>query len=396
MNTTPSSRSAALDNLRSFITLLVITHHAVLAYFPYAPEPGAFDVWLVWGGFPIIDAARGKGLDLLVLWNDSFFMALMFLLSGLFVGPSLARKGAGRFVRDRLLRLGLPFVVGAAVLAPLAYYPAYLQRAAATEAESFWAAWLALGRWPAGPVWFLWVLLVFGVLAALVQRFAPRALERLGALGVWCRERPLRGFGVLLGLGVASYLPLTWVYDPAHWLSWGPFFVQSSRMGFYLAYFVFGIALGQRGGLGRDLAAADGRLARQWGWWQGGLWLAFGLFVTALIFSLLRLEKGEPSVFWNNAAAVLMTVSCATTSYCLLSYFAKKRSGANRWWTSLSRNAFGMYVIHYAVVTWLQYCLLEVVWPGLLKALVVTVSAIAVSWILAAGLRRLPGVGRIL
>ena len=34
-------------------------------------------------------------------WNDSFFMAMMFLLAGLFVPPALARKGAGRFVRDR-------------------------------------------------------------------------------------------------------------------------------------------------------------------------------------------------------------------------------------------------------------------------------------------------------
>src|SRR5215467_13007348 len=45
------------------------------------------------------------------MFNDTFFMALMFLLSGLFVWPSLERKGSARFLRDRTLRLGVPFAV---------------------------------------------------------------------------------------------------------------------------------------------------------------------------------------------------------------------------------------------------------------------------------------------
>ncbi len=53
-------------------------------------------------------------------------MSLMFFVSGLFSWSSLRRKGASRFVRDRLLRLGIPFVFAAAIVAPLAYYPSYL------------------------------------------------------------------------------------------------------------------------------------------------------------------------------------------------------------------------------------------------------------------------------
>ena len=37
-------------------------------------------------------------------------MTLMFFISGLFVWGSLQQKGAERFLRDRLLRLGVPFV----------------------------------------------------------------------------------------------------------------------------------------------------------------------------------------------------------------------------------------------------------------------------------------------
>ena len=54
-------------------------------------------------------------------------MALMFLLSGLFVWPSLERKGGARFLRDRVLRLGVPFAVAAGILMPLAYYAANWQ-----------------------------------------------------------------------------------------------------------------------------------------------------------------------------------------------------------------------------------------------------------------------------
>ena len=59
-------------------------------------------------------------------FNDVFFMSLMFFLSGLFVCTASSARESATFLRDRLLRLGLPFVVAAAVVAPLAYYPTYL------------------------------------------------------------------------------------------------------------------------------------------------------------------------------------------------------------------------------------------------------------------------------
>src|SRR5262245_41391838 len=113
--------SIALGYLRAFIILLVLAHHAVLAYHPYAPPPSPqFNAPpFMWAVFPIVDSQRCRGIDLFVGFNDTFFMSLMFFLSGVFVWPSLSRKGAGRFLKDRLLRLGLPFLVSAAVLAPL-------------------------------------------------------------------------------------------------------------------------------------------------------------------------------------------------------------------------------------------------------------------------------------
>ncbi len=391
-----SPRNAALDSLRSFITLLVVAHHAVLAYFPYAPPLGAFDGNEIWGAFPIIDAAKGKGLDILVLWNDTFFMALMFLLSGLFVGPSLTRKRAGGFVRDRLVRLGLPFVWAAFVLAPLAYYPAYLQRADETVASDWWEAWSTLPNWPAGPAWFLWVLIVFGCATALLYRCSPGFLERFGVLAERLRERPMRSAGVLMGLAVLAYVPLTRFYDPMHWSSWGPFFIQTSRVLLYALYFSFGVGLGWRGGLGTTLAAPDGKLARKWIGWQVTAGLVFTLFVVVMVMMLIRVGRGESVAFLGVLTPALFAVTGVATSFMLLSYFARRRSVSSRFWSSLSRNAFAMYLIHYGVVSWSQYGLLSVNLSGWAKAIIVTTVAILVSWVLAAGLRRIPALDRIL
>src|SRR5688572_20698676 len=157
-NHVPGSRPAdgrglLVDHLRAFLTLLVVAHHAVLAYHAYAPRPGGD--WaappMLWRAFPVVDDARWPGIDVLVTLNDTFFMMLMFFVGGLYVARSVARRGVAGYVRERVLRLGVPFLASAAVLAPLAYYPAYLQHGGAPGFGSYLSAYAMLDVWPAGP-----------------------------------------------------------------------------------------------------------------------------------------------------------------------------------------------------------------------------------------------------
>jgi peptidoglycan/LPS O-acetylase OafA/YrhL len=142
-----ASRDAALDTLRAFVIVLVVAHHSLLAYALISPNVSLRSPAHPWlAGIPIVDSHRLAVFDLFALFNDTFFMALMFLLSGLFVGPSLARKGTGSFLRERALRLGAPFVV-MALLAPLAYYPAYRATAADPARSHFGANGC---RWESG------------------------------------------------------------------------------------------------------------------------------------------------------------------------------------------------------------------------------------------------------
>src|SRR5207237_1986724 len=142
--------SLSIDNLRSVVVLLVLAFHSVLAYLSFLPAaPFAFDSPpFLWRSFPIVDTVRWFGFDLFCAWLDVFLMSFFFLLSGLFVWPSLERKGARTFLADRLLRIGLPFAVVVLLLMPAAHYPSYLQTAAAPGVGAFWRHWLALPLCP--------------------------------------------------------------------------------------------------------------------------------------------------------------------------------------------------------------------------------------------------------
>lgn len=122
MSSTAFSYNVSLGYLRACITLLVVAHHAARAYHPLAPAPPTSLIAepRIWQAFPVVHSQRSVILSLFTGFNDIFFMALMFFISGRFVWDSLQHKGAERFLRDRLLRLGVPFVAAAALVAPLA------------------------------------------------------------------------------------------------------------------------------------------------------------------------------------------------------------------------------------------------------------------------------------
>ena len=118
--------NVAIGYLRGFLVILVLAHHSAVAYFWGVPTSRAplLKVPMFWRAFPIVDPhAHSALLTLFISFNDTFFMSLMFFVSGLFVWPSLVRKGNTPFLRNRFKRLGIPILFAAAIVAPLAYYP---------------------------------------------------------------------------------------------------------------------------------------------------------------------------------------------------------------------------------------------------------------------------------
>src|SRR5262249_31936059 len=150
--------SLALNNLRTFAVMLVLAVHASAAYLGSSPTaPFRFDdPPFRWRALPIIDSDRWFGFDVFCAHLDTYLIALLFFVSGLFVWPGLARKDAWNFVRDRLIRIGIPFALAVGLLMPAAYYPVYRVTAVDPGLSAYWQHWLALPLWPSGPPWFLW------------------------------------------------------------------------------------------------------------------------------------------------------------------------------------------------------------------------------------------------
>ena len=386
-------RNPALSYLRAFITVLVLAHHAVLAYHPFAPMPprSLMAQPRMWGAFPVVDVQRWSPFSLLVSFNDTFFMALMFFLSGLFVWQSLQRKGSGSFLRDRVLRLGVPFLVAVILLAPLAYYPSYLQTGATAGIAGFWQQWHSLGAWPVGPAWFLWLLLAFDAVAALSMALVPRWFEGLQSKVFKASPRPFVFFSGLVLASAVAYIPMEFAFGAIQWTGFGPFFFQTSRMLHYGVYFLAGIAVGSHG-VQRGLLAAGGTIARQWIRWSVASLVSF-VATVALFIATLSIHTAPR--LWESFGDLAFVVCCAATCCAFLALFTRFAAKQSAVFDSLSANAYGMYLIHYAIVSWLQYELLGAHLSAWTKGLIVFLGTVALSWTITSIVRRIPSVARV-
>jgi hypothetical protein len=392
-----SEINVPIGYLRGFVTVLVVLHHSLLAYHPFAAPPNATLVAepRLWPAFPVVDAQRSMLSALLVGFNETFFMSLMFLLSGLFVWRSIQRKGSKAFLRGRALRLGVPFAIASLLLAPLAYYPAYLQTSARATSAGFWAQWTSLGQWYSGPVWFVWVLLAFDALAAGLVAYAPRAVDAWRGFWVRTGYNGFRFFATLFACSLALYLPLAVAFGSMSWWAVGPFTVQTSRIFHYALYFFVGAALGAFG-IERSIVREDGPLARRWVVWPIVAFVAFAIASAIAIGAATSITAGKGSIAgWEAIGAVGFTLSCAASSCAMLALFLRFARRAHALGDSLRDNAYGIYLVHYGFVSWLQYSILSSSLSALPKAAIVTLGALALSWGTSAALRSIPSVRRI-
>lgn len=389
----PVPASYPLGYLRAFVTLLVLAHHAILAYHPLAPTPtpSLRTEPRAWWGFPVVDPQHSVAGALFVGWTSAFFMSLMFFLSGLFVSGSLGRKGLGPYLRDRLRRLGLPFLFGGAVIAPLSYYPAYLATDATDGVAGFVREWLALGNWPTGPAWFLLVLLVFDALAAGAAELWPGWDGRLADRASGLLGRPTVCFGLLVAAAAAIYLPFMLTFGPVHWTRFGPVMFQTSRVPHYALYFAVGLVTGARG-VAHGLLAQDGPLARRW-----PRWVLFGAVVYLVaVVAIVAAKSDEGNRAWQAARGLGFVMSSAASSFALLAVFLRFFRRRNALGEGLRDNAYGMFLFHYPVCTWLQYALIDVRLPAVAKAALVFSGSLAASYAGSAAVRRVDAVRRVL
>jgi hypothetical protein len=380
------ARNAALDRGRTFITMLVLIHHSVIAYTYFGHT----------------DRDAFLGFDCVVMFNDSFFMAAMFFLSGLFVWPSLQRKGTGWFLRDRCWRLGLPFVVCALLIMPLAYYAVSLRYHPEIGLAAFWWNTITVGPWPSGPAWFVWVLLALDVVAAVVYLAAPGLVDALGRLSLASFTKPGLFFWVLLIGSIVVYVPAVLYFGASRWFAAGPVAVQASRILLYLLYFFAGVGIGAVP-FDRGLLAADGGLARRWPVWLAATITTYGS-ILALIYvkhSVLPDVNYQPP-WWEAAYALAFVSYSAAQTFNILALFLRFSNDGSSIFDPFRDSAYGIYLIHYLPVLWLQYFLYDFSFgpvmqmSAIIKAVIVFVLTLAISWAATTALRKIPGATQVL
>ncbi len=383
-----SGRKAEFDYLRAFVIILVLFHHAALAYTMFA----FFDFENpIASSNPVVNEQRWIGFDLIIALNETFLMPLLFFISGIFVWQSLTRKGAWKYFGDRLKRLGLPFVIGVLFLIPLAYYPAQLEVGLINEKDTsygvFWLGMVRSGFGTAGPLWFLWLLLVFNCLSTLLYRVAP-------LLGGFVRGRlniilgrPVAFFVVLLGISIIVYLPIAIIFGSLTWIGIGPFKAQAGRILLYLVYFFSGTAVGAIG-IERSVFKTNGALAKRWwGWVAVGL-MSFVVFIIMVVV-VSPMERTIVSEF-------AFVVCCCAIVSGMTGFFLRFAKRRIRIFDSLSENSYGIYIVHWVFVTWLQYLLLGSGLAPVVKGIVVFVGTLILSWVLVATIRRIPAVAKVI
>ena len=383
---TASARIAALDRARTFVTLLVLLHHSVLNY-----------TWFGHG-----DPKRWLGFDLVVLFNDSFFMAFMFFISGLFVHESMVRKGSAQFLRDRAWRLGIPYLVSVFVLIPIAYYPTFLRyHLPGTTDFSFLHYWwrtIAVGPWPSGPAWFLWVLLALDAIAVVVRSVAPQVIETLGQLIVKLRNRPMTAFAAFLALSILTYLPMHVAFGDISWLELGrfPLPIQTSRILLYAAYFFAGVGVGAVN-LRTGLLAENGELARRWPIWFGFAFVFYAAILVAVYAHHNWVANFDsPPLIWKVAYGLAFACYSAAMPFTLTAIFVSFANSRWRLLDAVQPSAYGIYLLHYIFIIWLQYALYDEPFPAFVKFAIVFAGTLSMSWAVTLMLRKIPLVARMI
>jgi len=381
---TAAGREVYLDNLKVVLITTIIVIHAVLGY------AGLVQVWTY---SPLREVTLSPVTEFLVFIVAApfgfFLIGLLFLVAGLFTAPSLERKGVGGYTRDRLLRLGVPYLVYVLAVQPTVTY--LLEHPLGDAPGSYWQEYLAeegSHRLDSGPLWFVGTLLVFSlgyagwVLAShrwgQQQRTCP--LVTVSGLAVLAAVVGTVSFGVRV---VAPYGSEAGRLDLNYW-EWPG----------CLAAFCLGIvAAGQ--GWRREVPKRVGQRSRT------TTLVAVGLMFTVLLVAGARdvVETelmGGPHLL-ALAFSLVEAVLVVFGPVWLLAVAQRRLRRHLPWGAWLGRSAFGAFVLQTPVLIGLALALRPVDLPAEIKALVVAAAGMALSYGLAHLLiTRVPGAARIL
>lgn len=386
--TRTTSRLFYIDHLRVALSILVVLHHVAIVYGAVLPMFYYLEPPFTAPG--VIDLLAYTALLVFSLLNQGWFMGAFFLLAGYFLPGSVDRKGVGAFLKDRLVRLGIPLVVFYFVLNPLSWLGLWLMPRALTgiTAPPSWGAYARfIGL---GPLWFVAMLLVFSFGYAVWRMLA-------GDRDAASETRPSRpsylGIGLfVLALAAASFL-VRMVIPLGQTVRGFPTLAYLPQ---YLGFFVVGIVAYRRDWL-RTLPGSMGIVG-----FLGAVVAAVVLFPLAFsgrpfVLDLTALTNAFGNGHWQSAVYALWDSTFAV-GMCLglITFFRRFLNGQGSLGRFLSRHSYAVYILHIPVVVVVAYTLRGIRLAPLLKFGLASLVAVPASFAVAYVVRTIPLLSNIL
>lgn len=324
-----------MDNLRLLMIIFVVIQHLAVTY-------SGFGSWYFKEGKPI-------GLISTIIFGfyqsftQGYFMGLLFLIAGYFVPGAYDKKGFGKFLKDRFIRLGIPVLIYMLVINPFILY-VELGLYWVRPKPGFVSFYLRyLGNFSfingSGPMWFALALLIFTVIYGLIRLIKPRNIEaprkniELGFHNIW----------ILIFL-IAVWAFLIRTVQP----------IGTSVLNMQLCYFSQYIILFIVG-----IYAYRNNLFSKIDYKSGKKWLMFGIlggFISWLILLLAGGALKGMTAFnggwtWQSAGyAIWESFIAVATDVGLLALFREKYNRQGRLIKILSDSSFAVYVFHPPII----------------------------------------------
>lgn len=383
-----SDRKTYLDNLKVILIGAIIAIHGVLGYV-------GSDQWWSYADVQetTLQPATEVVLAVVTVPFGLFMIALLFLVAGLLTPPSYRRKGARRYVVDRLLRLGVPFALFTFLIWPALMYALYHPFGAAPG--SFAEEYLSdEGYLDTAHLWFLGVLLVFSLgyagAAALLRRSADADADADADARPGARAVRLAHLAALAVATTAATFLVRLVFPyGSEWFADLNFWEWPGC----LALFGLGIAASARGWL----AEVPRRVVRG----CRAVTLVAAVAAAGLMFVGLRSDATEQMFGGWTWPALLFAVVESTLmvfgSVWLLGAAQRHLARPMRWGEALGRSAYGAFLLQGFVLIGLAVALRPLGLPAEAKALLVAAGGVAGSFALAWLLvSRVPWLARII
>ena len=369
-----------IDNLRILLITLVMMIHLSITY-------GGAGSWYY-------NEGRADLLSSILLsWHNgtvqAFSMGLFFLLAGYFTPGPYDRKGPRAFLKDRLLRLGIPILCYDFIIGPLAVWPLIKTGVwpSAGSYRDYLKGYYSRFHIGTGPLWFAEALLIFALAYALWRWVAGSKAKPLGM--ALPGNMAIAAFALALGVvsfAVRIWLPIGWAFRPLN-LQF-PFFPQ------YICLFIVGVMAYRRDWLTRIPDS------------MGRLWLFISIGMVLLVFPALVVVGGGTDgniapftggLHWQCLGYALWEqVTGVAIMIALLALFRKYINHQGRLAHAASAGAYTAYIIHGPLIILVALALRSVTLYPLLKfALAVAISA-PLCFAVSNVIRKLPLARRIL